>query len=422
MKLQFLNRPLGLLVMGAAILSSCTKSDGVNPGGDGDVDSKYFIAAEGEGGEYDYLITADDLTQGSVSVAGNGLEVRTGYTWIYPNPSTAIGFIYQKGDPGVGLGISIDQTGQIVPQGSEFLVESRFTTYGVTDGLAVTAVSGQPVPDQPDTYQSIFNLVDPDNGNAKTTKNFVTTNMTGTGEFFTFSGVVDAGNGTFLTSMVPSKVVPNTGGGGSTGDTDYPDSVWVAKFDTDLNLIQLYGDDRLSYSSGRIRSQYHSQIANDASGNTYVFSGAFSEQTSKKAGVIRINNGEDDFDPEYYWDLAAESGGYNFIKVWHIAGDYFLLNYYNQPNSTDYEDGYTKYAVINVAEQSFQWLESGFPKPNEILASSNAYAFDGKAFIPVTAENQKPAIYVIDPETATATRGLEVEAAGINGVGKLSNN
>ncbi|MGO1597886.1 MAG: DUF4374 domain-containing protein [Sphingobacterium sp.] len=420
MKLKFLHRPLALLLMGAAVTTSCSKSDGPNPGG-GDVDSKYFIAATGDG-DYDYLITADDLTQGSVSIAGNGLEVRGGYNWIYPNSSTAIGFIYQQGDPGVGLGIGIDQTGQIVPKGSEFLVESRFTTYGVAGGLAITAVSGQPVPDEADTYQSIFNIVNPDEGNAKTTKNFVTTNMTGTGEFFTFSGIVDAGDGTFLSAMVPSKVLPNTGGGGSTGDTDYPDSVWVAKFDTDLNLIKVYGDDRLSYSTGRMRSQYHSQIANDGTGNTYVFSGAFSEQTSKKAGVIRINNGEENFDPEYYWDLEAESGGYNFMKVWHIDGDYFLLNYYNKPNSTAHTDGYTKYAVINVAEQSFQWLESGFPAPDEITATSNAYSFDGQAFIPVTAENQKPAIYVIDPVTATATRGLEVDATSISGVGKLTHN
>lgn len=420
MKLNFLNRPLALLLMGAAVMTSCSKSDG--PGAGGDFDAKYFIAAEGEGGDYDYLITADDLTQGSVSIAGNGLEVRSGYTWIYPNPATAIGFIYQKGDPGVGLGITIDPTGAIVPSGSEFLIESRFTTYGVADGLAITSVSGQPVPDEPDTYQSIFNVVNPDEGNAKTTKNFVTSNMTGTGEFFTFSGIVDGGDGTFLTAMVPSKTLPNTGGGGSTGDTDYPDSVWVAKFDTDLNLIKVYGDDRLSYSTGRMKSGYHSQIANDASGNAYVFSGAYSEQTSKKAGVIRINRGEDEFDPEYYWDLEAESDGYKFMKVWHVTGDYFLLNYYNKPNSTNHEDGYTKYAIVNAAEKSFQWLESGFPKPEEIVDASNAFSAEGKAFIPVTVENEKPAIYIIDAETASATRGLEVEAAGINGVGKLSRN
>ena len=419
MKLQFLHRPLALALMGVAVLTSCSKSDGPGSGGDGDVSSKYFISAQADG-DYDYLITVDDLTQGSVSIAGNGTEVRSGYSWLFPNPSTAIGFIYQQGSPGVGLGVTIDQNGEIVQSGSEFLVESRFTTLGVAGGLAITAVGGQPMADQEDVYGAIFNIVNPDEGNHKETKTITTTNMTGTGEFFTFSGIVDGGNGTFLTSMVPSKILPNTGGGGSTGETDYPDSVWVARFDTDLNLLNIYGDDRLSYSTGRMRSRYHSQIGNDDSGNTYVFSSAHSDQTSKNAGVIRINNGEDDFDSDYYWDLDAESDGYKFMKVWHITGNYFLLNYYNTPNSVDRNDGYTKYAIVNVVDKSFKWLESGFPKPEEITASSDAFTIDGQAFIPLVVENQKPAIYVIDPAGATASRGLEVDATGITNVGKLT--
>ena len=111
MKLQFLQRPLALALMGVAVLTSCSKSDGPGSGGDGDVSSKYFISAQADG-DYDYLITVDDLTQGSVSIAGNGTEVRSGYSWLFPNPSTAIGFIYQQGSPGVGLGVTIDQNGR----------------------------------------------------------------------------------------------------------------------------------------------------------------------------------------------------------------------------------------------------------------------------------------------------------------------
>ena len=421
MKANFSYKSLVAMLLAATSFAACTKSNDNSPI-EKNVETKYFIAATGEGGDYDYLITADDLTQGSVSISGNGKEVRSGYTWIYPNASTAIGFIYQQGDPGIGLGIGIDENGKVVQKGPEFLIESRFTTYGVANGLAITAVSGQAVPNDTKKMQSIFNIVNPAASNSKTTKNYVTTNMTGNGEFFTFSGIVDAGNGEFLTSMVPSKTVPTTGGGSSTGDSDYPDSVWVAKFDTNLNLKKIYKDNRLSYSSGRMRSQYYSQIANDEAGNTYVFSGAYNAKTTKKAGVIRINKGEDTFDSNYFWDIQTASGGYYFMKVWHISGDYFLLNFYNKQGSRDRLDGYTKYAVVNVANKSFKWVDSGFPKTTEITETSNAYSFDGKVFIPVTMVNQKPAIYVIDPETATAKRGLEVDAAGINGVGKLIRN
>lgn len=419
MKNQFLNAPVAVLLLGALTLGSCSKSENISTSESG-VESKYFISAQGEGGRHDYLITADDLTQGSISIAGNGKEVRSGYTWIFPSANSAVGFIYQKGDPGIGLGIGLDNNGKVVPKGSEFQIESRFTTYGVCNGLAITAVSGMPTADDKLKMQSIFNIVNPANKNAKITKEYVTTNMTGNGEFFTFSGIVDAGNGEFLTSMVPSKTLPTSGGGASTGDSDHPDSVWVAKFDTNLKLKKIYKDDRLPYSSGRYRSQYYSQIANDDRGNTYVFSGAFNAKTSKKAGVIRINKGTENFDKNFYWDIETASGGYYFMKVWHISGDYFLLNFYNKKGSRNMTDGITKYAVVNVTQKSFRWLTNGFPTADKIIRTSNAFAADGKAFLPITVENQKPAVYVIDPVTATAKRGLEVQAEAINGLGKLS--
>lgn len=420
MKINYLQRPFALLLMSAIMFGACSKSNnnGLDP--EQNVKSKYFIAAKGQTEDYEYLITADDLTTGAVSIAGNGKEVRSGYTWVFPNQSTGIGFIYQKGSPGVGLGVTIDASGKVIQKGPEFLVESRFTTYGVCNGLAITSVGGQAVPNDDTKKQAIFNIVNPNKGNEKTTKNYITTNMTGNGEFYTFSGIVDAGNGEFLTAMVPSKNIPTTGGGSSTGDSDYLDSVWVAKFDTNLNLKKIYKDNRLSFAAGQIRSQYYSMIANDDKGNTYVFSGAHKEKTTKKAGVIRINKGASDFDKNFYWDIQAVSDNYIFMKAWHISGDYFLLNFYNKQGSTVFTDGYTKYAVVNVVNKSFKWLTQGFPGANEIKSTANIYAADGKAFIPVTTVSGKPAIYVIDPVTATATRGLEVDANAINGIGKLT--
>lgn len=417
-----ISRALVALCLGTAGMVACNDKNKIGIIPQGEVESKYFISAVGGDTESkDYLLTVDDLTQGTVSIKGNGLELpRSGYNWIFPTPNNAIGFIYQKGDPGIGLGVTINSAGEIAKSGSEFLIDSRFTTYGVCDGLAITSVGGQPVPGSTDKKQSIFNVIDPANGNAKKTQNLITTNLTGNGEFFTFSGIVDAGNGEFLTSMVPSKTLPTGGGGASTGESDYPDSVWVAKFDKNLNFKKIYGDDRLSYSSGRFRSQYYSQIANDDAGNTYVFSGAFNEKTKNKAGVIRINKGADSFDKNFYWDIETASGGYHFMKVWHISKNYFLLNFYNEKGSRDRNVGTTKYAVVDVAKKTFKWVESGLPTPKQIRQAANAHTFDGKAFLPITIENQKPAIYIIDPETATAKKGLEVDANAINGIGKLT--
>ena len=47
--------------------------------------------------------------------------------------------------------------------------------------------------------------------------------------------------------------------------------------------------------------------------------------------------------------------------------------------------------------------------------------FDGIAYMAVTTtDGSQPAVYRIDPKTATATKGLTVEAEQISGVGKLT--
>ena len=49
------------------------------------------------------------------------------------------------------------------------------------------------------------------------------------------------------------------------------------------------------------------------------------------------------------------------------------------------------------------------------------YTENGKVYVAVTTTNgSQPAIYQIDPVSATATKGLTVESEQISGVGKLT--
>ena len=80
--------------------------------------------------------------------------------------------------------------------------------------------------------------------------------ITGNGQQVTFSSIIDNGDGTFLTAMVQSAFhQTGTGDGSSIGDVKYPDSVWVAKMDKDLNVLKVYRDDRISYAAGQYRAQ-----------------------------------------------------------------------------------------------------------------------------------------------------------------------
>ncbi|MDR1592023.1 MAG: DUF4374 domain-containing protein [Prevotellaceae bacterium] len=390
----------------------------------------FFISATGETTQY--ILRTDNPESGVMSIADNvkTLEL-SGYTWIFnSNPSVAVGLIYQQGDPGIGLGYVLNDDGSLYEAG-QFLITSRFTSYGFFDRYALTSVGGQtPVDAQGNALTDTagnaradgvtFNFIDLNNGFTLQEKTITTLNITGNGEQATFSGIVDIGDGEFLTSLVVSKPKdPNAGGGSSSGTITYPDSVWVAAFDASLNLKRLYRDDRISYSSGRFRSQYYAQMAKVDNGDVYVFSGSYESATTRPAGALRIKRGATTFDASYYFNIEEKTEGYRFRKVWHIAGDCFLLELYNDivPTATGVA---TQYGVVDVAGKTFKWV-TGIPAKDKITATGLPTVADGKIYFPIAAEASDPAIYIIDPATASATKGLSIAGAtSINAIGKLT--
>lgn len=410
-----------------ASLVACEKNGG-NEGPDRESnDVEFFVATEVEaaGQSSGYLLAVPDITQGTTSVVGKGLEV-SGYTsWLFPTAQVGIGLKYQKGDPGLGIGVALGENGQIVKKGADFRIDSRFTTYGTFQNQVLTAVGGVKVANDAKNIYSTFNFIDPAMNNAvrAVTKN--TTNLTGNGEYATLSGIVPFGKDEFLTSLVPSKLNTETGSGGSsTGLTDYPDSVWVVAFDKDLNVKRIYGDDRLGYASGRFRSQYYSTIADDGKGNVYVFSPANDVRSTKEAGVLRIKSGDSKFDDSYYWSLKSALGADNNIKfyhAYHVSGDLFVLDY-RRTAETDPKQQVpvaNALAVVNVVTKQLTWVE-GLPDYKKNPMFGNPIAENGKLYIPVSlTSGEKPAVYIVDAATATATRGLEVNASKISAIGKL---
>ncbi|MDR0733637.1 MAG: DUF4374 domain-containing protein [Dysgonamonadaceae bacterium] len=410
------------------VFVSCNKNDDPKP--EPEKKGAFFIAATGESTQY--ILQVDNPETGTTSISNNikTLEL-SGYTWIFnSNPSAAVGLIYQQGDPGVGLGYVADENGSLRESG-QFLITSRFTSYGFFDRYALTSVGGvTPVDGQGNalldaggnnrTDGVTFNFFDLKNNFASQTKTIPTLNITGNGQQATPSGIVDMGNGEFLTGLVVSEPKdPTAGGGASSGAITYPDSVWVAAFDANLNLKRIYRDDRIGYSSGRFRSQYYSQIAKADDGNVYVFSGAYESTTTRPAGVLRINSGATAFDASYYFDIQEKTGGYKFRKVWHITGNYFLLELYNDlvPAATG---AATQYGVVDVIGKTFKWV-TGIPALDKITATGLPAPHNGKMYFPITAEAADPAIYVINPTTAAATKGLTVTGAtSINAIGRLT--
>ncbi|MDR1499432.1 MAG: DUF4374 domain-containing protein [Tannerellaceae bacterium] len=373
--------------------------------------SQYVVVATSQDGTY--ILQTDDISSGQVSIVGNGIETEAATAWIFYNDSYAYDLVYKQGDPAEVAAYELDEAGKLRRRLNTYQMPSRYTTYGSFGQYVVTAVS---VTRPDDTPGLSFNLLDVETQQI-TEKTIPSANFTGNGETGNLSGILEVGDRFFSGICTTPAVNP----GGATGTvTEYPDSVWVGIFDKDLNYTVLR-DGRLSYATGRYRSGYHTNLAKDDEDNVYVFSSAYDSRTAKPSGAIRINKGEEGFDPSYFFDIQALSGGRHLFKVWHITASYFLLQMYNTPNQTS-EAVWSVLAVVDAAQKTYREV-TGLPSVEKITSiGSTPYAGGGKIAVPIVSADEYPHIYIIDPATATAVKGLEIVADGITAVGKLNYN
>jgi hypothetical protein len=416
---------LSLMAATAFFAASCDKDEPKNEESKG----SYIIAASSD--EAAYLLQNDRLDGGELTIVNSGLETESATAWIFtPGNKYLYRLVYNQGNAGTGSSYVLDEQGKIKERGVRFEITNRFTTYGPYGKYIVTAAAGATAlsDDDGNKQQGVtFTILDTE-AQTLSTKTVSTENYLGNGEYVTFSGIVDV-NGKLVTGVCPIGVSAYgvTHGVSDTlrTATAYPDSVWVAIYgNTNFENPKILRDGRLSYASSRYRSQYYSNIVADDKNNIYVFSSAYDSRTTKKSGVIRIKAGTEEFDGDYYFDIETAAGGNHLFKVWHISGDYFLLQMYSSETVAVMGDT-KKLAVVNVASKTFNWVTTGLP-PIENIGSfgSTPYAGNGKIYLPVVSVNDgnQPAVYVIDPATAVATKGTVVTCTGIGAVGKLDMN
>jgi hypothetical protein len=416
-----------LSVMAAAtalFAASCDKNnDDVDPVIE--EQGSFVIAASSD--EAAYLLQHDRLDGGELTIVNSGLETESATAWIFtPDHRYLYRLVYNQGNAGTGSSYLLDDQGQIRERGVKFEITNRFTTYGPYGPYIITAAAGATsLSDQAGNLQQgvTFTLLDTE-AQTLSTQTISTENYLGNGEYVTFSGIVDGG-GKLFTAVCPIGVSAYGVAQGVADEvrttTNYPDSVWVAIYSNmRFENPKILRDDRLSYAASRYRSQYYSNIVADDRNNIYVFSSSYDSRTTKKSGAIRIKAGAEEFDKDYYFDIETAAGGIHLFKVWHITGDYFLLQTYS--TETVAIMGETKkLAVVNMASKTLAWV-TGLPAIENIGSFGATPCVDkGKIYLPVVSVNDgnQPAIYTIDPVTASATKGTVVTCTSIGAVGQL---
>ena len=141
------------------------------------------------------------------------------------------------------------------------------------------------------------------------------------------------------------------------------------------------------------------------------------------SGVVRIKAGETSFDESYYVNLESLGNKNPMFRCWHITEDYFLLQMYSE--GADNMSGTTaprnELAIFKGEDQSLTVLTDGMPSADVVSSFGVPFSDNGYAYMPVTVnDNSSRPIYKIDPKTATATKGLTLEADGVSALCRLT--
>lgn len=443
-----------MAVLCAGVFTACSDDNDSDPNpGLTSENSGYVIAASGfatDGNSPLYLLTSNELESGSLTTSGSGKEVETATAWVYNRNKYLYRLVYNQGNAGTGSSYILDENGDIKERNIAFNITKRFTSYGNYDKYVITASAAASTESDAENnykYGVAFTVLDTEAQTKDESKFLITENLTGNGEYYTLSGIVEH-NGKIYSGLCPVGVsawgVANTSGAVKYPDllstsntisgTQYPNEAYVIIFNgMDFSDYKILKDERISYPTGRRQSQYYNTIAAAEDGYVYVFSASDAKTSSNavqltdlNSGVIRINASTDEVDPNFYFDLETAAGGRRMLRAWHIAGtnDSFLVRMYNTTDPTASFNTVganpNRLAIFKASTKSFAWV-SGVPDIDNITASSLFPHFEnGKVYMPIVAnDGNLPTVYVIDPANASATKGLVVDASDVTAIGKL---
>jgi len=460
MKKLFLLKAFAIVVMAGCVFTACSDDpENTDPVDPVENISEAYIVAAGVG-DANYLLATDKLSEGSISVKGNGLETESVSQWVFHGGKYMYRLVYNQAGKGTTSSYVLNNEGKIKERSYTYQI-SRYTSYGTYNDYIITSSTGSMGKEHADENGFepkgfLFSYLDVPNEKSSTNTTAISAeNYLNNGEFVTLAGIlqvknkiysapipmglsqygVKANNGKYV--IHPELVTTEAGGSNSStyekGElqwTQYPDEAWIAIYnDEKFQNPKLIKTDKISYACGRFKSQYYQTTWAADNGDVYVFSPSYAktmktevQRTTKPAGVVRIKAGTEEFDANYYFNIEEVTNGKSFLRCWHITKDYFLLVMYDRPLT---ETGFvgTELAVFKAEDKKLTYV-TGIPSKEVMTDFGNTpYTEDGMAYMPVTTnDGNDPAIYVIDPVKATAAKGFTASGAGkISGVGKLKN-
>lgn len=396
-----------VLAFTAFSCSSDSDKSGEETGGGTDTGkTKYIITATtGAAGIADYLLTADDVSTGTITTTGNGLEQDGTYRYYITAQNNFFSLLYGQGNPGAVTTYNLNSEGKLVKK-SDFQAETVHVFAAVNTDILTIKV--------PRSGASIASMYKIDAVNSLITGEAQqdTKVLAGNGERAFFTWATQVGEKVYMPYMsIKGDGVDNFG-------TANPDSTWVAVYNyPELKLEKVIKDNRTSY----LGAYFTNGLFQDENGDAYGFSGAIATSNSvmtstKPSAVVRIKKGTTEFDQSYFFNVQEKSGGYKISSTTYISNGKFLLLMYGNVGKNS---GAVKMAIADVYNQTFTWVTNAPETLTSVTSRYNITSEDGSSAIVGINTPDGNWIYSINGTTAVATKGMKVEGGQITAIQKL---
>lgn len=354
-----------------------------------------------------YVVTADDLMNGTIDAKGQGIEQSGFHDYEQGNQT-----IFSIGGLGVNhlKGITRNASGFIQEDGNSYFNQSLNVFSQIDDNTMM----GMEIPANA-ASGNMITFYDTDiNSLSFTRKRNVPIAPLATLEWPSITGLCASNDKIYVTYFHMSQ---------TDWSTNYTDTTYVAVFDyPDMTLNKIMKDTR----TGPAGSWYaHNGIFKDERGDMYLMSNSsltngFSQNT-KKAAFVRIPAGTTEFD-NYFFDFETYTGGLKPAHIKYLGNGLVFAEVCTlnpQTIGDRWSDKSLKCSIIDIYNKTVTDVD-GIPIHSGMGGRRFPSLYEGGyVYTPITTDDGTY-IYRTDVKNATATRGAKVSASFVGGIFKLN--
>ncbi len=227
-----------------------------------------------------------------------------------------------------------------------------------------------------------------------------------------YSGMAISGNHLFLSYYISNS---------ETFATPYTDTARVAVFSfPELEFQKIIKDTRVGPIGG---FNIKGGLIKDENGNVYAVSHSNPangySQSTQPSGILKIKNGDTDFDPNYFFDISAKAEGGNTAHLLYLGNGraFAEINTATRDNQEEWSDSPLRSAIIDLNNKEVHFID-GILEHKGNGRRLSALIEDDNIYLPMASDNGIY-IYKINTNDYTATQGAAVQANFVAGIFKL---